>query len=149
MEEISQVSEHWSEIEKTLPATANRAHVRAKLEQIARAKVLPEELATQQDAIARHCENLRNLIEAESNGLFETEPPEQPVAFLEELTRRGAIAKKRAATYWQAGKVDRPRFLRQCALLWLWETNGGDFGGLIRHLGHKTKQRGQIRADLS
>lgn len=93
-----------------------------------RTKILPEELAAQQETIARHCENLRNLLEAESNGLFEVDPPERPVVFLEELTRRGAIAKKRATTYRSAGKVDRPHFLRQCALLWLWETNGGDLG---------------------
>jgi hypothetical protein len=110
----------WRDVKKILPAAADWAIFRNRLEQIEQAKASPEQLAVQQEAIASQCDNLRALLE--------TQPNQQQVAFLEELTRHRDDARKQAAMYRRAGKVKRPHFVRQCELLWLWEGAGGDLG---------------------
>jgi hypothetical protein len=113
----------WCDIERTIPATADKVYVRAELERIAQTKMPPKQLADQQEAIARRCGDLRALLKAEP---FQAEPREQRLAFLEELSRRGEAAKKQAAVYRRIGKVKRPHFASQCQLLWLYEQSGGD-----------------------
>ena len=125
MEKISQVSEHWGEIEKTLPAAADRTYVLNRLEQIAQARSSPAELAIQCEEIARLCNELARLVlKIGAETVLTSSAPNE--ALLEQLGQHGDAAKKQAATYHQIGKVRRPHFLRQCELLWLWEKVGGD-----------------------
>jgi hypothetical protein len=108
------IAAQWSDIEKTLPPTADRAQVRNRLEQIAWVKSSPEEQAVQCEEIARQCDELAaRMLPGEG-------------AFIEQLRQRGEAWKKLAARYRRVGKIDRPRFVLQCELLYLWEMIGGD-----------------------
>jgi hypothetical protein len=118
---------------KTLPAGANRANIRDRLEQIAQAKSSPKQLTVQCEKIVWLCDNLARALlkmaaEIDLDGLSSDE-----TALSEQLTRRGDDARKQAATYRQIGKVERPHFLRQCELLWLSETIGGDLSITTPH----------------
>jgi hypothetical protein len=98
----------WRGVEKTLPATADRAHVRAKLEQIARAKSSPRLQAVQCDKIAGFCDDLgRELVkiatEIDLSGLSSSE-----AELIERLSWRRDAAKKQAAVY---RRIKRPHFL--------------------------------------
>jgi hypothetical protein len=105
------IAAQWSDIEKTLPATADRAQFRNRLEHIAQANTSPEQQAVQWEEHARHCGELARI-------------PGNSVA--EQVRQFGDDAKKLAVRYRQVGKIDRPRFVCQCELLYLWETIGGD-----------------------
>jgi hypothetical protein len=103
---------HWRDIERTLPATADRAYARTGLGQIARAKTSPVQLAAQCEEIARQCDEAASALPG--------------AAFTKQLEQTSHDAKKRAIIYREIEKVGRPRFMRQCQLLWLWETVGGE-----------------------
>jgi hypothetical protein len=109
------IDAQWSDIEKTLPPMADRAQVRNRLEQIAWVKPSPEAQAIQCEEIARQCDELAARM-----------LPARQVAFIEQLRQSGDAWKKLAARYRQVGKIDRPRFVLQCELLYLWESIGGD-----------------------
>jgi hypothetical protein len=105
----------WAAVEKTLPKAADRTHVRARLEQIARDKSTPKQRALEQEEIMRACDDLVRVLKAN--------PDEAPSEFVAELIRRSANASEQAVIY---RRIRRPRFLRQCELLWLWQSVGGD-----------------------
>ena len=114
MKDVPRITDaQWQDIEKTLPASADRISVRTRLEQIAQAKLSPEQLALQCDEVARQCEKLAQVLR-------------KGHAFIEQLSQCGDVAKQQAVFYRQIGKVPQPHFLRQCQLLYLWETIGGN-----------------------
>jgi hypothetical protein len=106
------IAAQCSDIEKTLPGTTDWTEFWVRLENIADANTSPEQQVVQWQERARHCDELARI-------------PKFRVA--EHLLRQFAdYAKKRAARYRQVGKIDRPRFVCQCLLLFLWQTIGGD-----------------------
>jgi hypothetical protein len=109
------------EIAKTLPdafaalAPADQADFWNKLEQIKRAETPPKKLAAQCEEKARQ--------------LYDAPPlPAGHVAVIEQSKQLGDDWRKLAVTYRQIDKAGGSRFLRQCQLLWLWETVGGELG---------------------
>jgi hypothetical protein len=116
MGEISQVNEHWSETEKTLPDTADRADFRNKLEQIKRSQTKPEKLAIQCEEEARRLDELARTL------------PWGDVMVIEQTKRLGDDLRKRAGDYRRISKAGGFHFLRQCSILWLWDTVGGKLG---------------------
>jgi hypothetical protein len=108
----------WRAVEKTLPSAADPKSVRNRLEQIARNKLSPKQLAFEQEELARACDDL-------TRHLLKTNPDEAQTEFFQEITRRSDSAKKQAQAY---RRIKRSRFLRQTELLWLWQSIGGDLG---------------------
>jgi hypothetical protein len=106
-----EIAAQWSDIEKTLPATANRTQFQDRLEHIAQANTSPEQQAFQWEEHARHSGELARI---------------SGNPFAEQFRQFGDDAKKLAARYRQVGEIDRPRFVLYCELLYLWETIGGD-----------------------
>jgi len=105
------IAAQWSDIKKALPATADLAQFRNRLEHIAQANTSPEQQAVQWQERAQHCGELARI-------------PGNP--FAEQFRQFGDNAMKLAARYRQVGKIDRQHFVCQCELLYLWETIGGD-----------------------
>ena len=107
--------EHWRNIEATLPATADRAHVRATLEQIARDKTPPGKLAAE-------CEDRARTLDSAIAVLLKSGGD------IGQLAQQSDAAKKQAKVYRSIGAVKRPHFLRHCRILWLWQSSGGQLG---------------------
>jgi hypothetical protein len=115
-------------IEKTLPptfaalASADRAEFWNKLEQIKRAETPPATLAAQCEEMARQIDEFAPAVLGGH------------VVVIEQLKQRSDALRKLAATYHLISQAEDPHFLRQCQLLWLWETIGGKLGVTTRQL---------------
>src|SRR5262249_55642422 len=93
MKAISRVSDaQWRAVEKTLPGTADRASVRARLEQIGRDKRTPKQLAAPHDEIAHACDRLIAQ-------LLEANPDEARTDLVGQLRFRSTTAQEIAAAY--------------------------------------------------
>jgi hypothetical protein len=114
LKQVAHGDAQWAVIGKTLPKTADQAHVRVQLEQIARDKSTPKERAISHERIAQLCADLIRALEADGK-----------TELVEQLIRRGDAAKAQAAFYHQ---IKRPQLLRQFEILWLWQGIGGDLG---------------------
>jgi hypothetical protein len=108
---------NWRGVEKTLPAGADRAYVRAELELIKRNKQSPRQLLDIHDKRARSWDYL-----------IQTWPltDENRGAEIERVARQSEFEKKQVKFYEQMiAKNESPHFMRQCAILWLWQQQSG------------------------
>ena len=139
MKDVPRITDaQWDDIEKTLPASAHRTSVRTRLEQIAQTKSSPRERATQCDEIARLCNELSRALLKKAGETDLTGLSFDDAELIEELGRRRDAAKKQAVVY---RRIKRPRFLRQCEILWLWQKVGGDLG-----IATPRKRRDEVRS---
>jgi hypothetical protein len=106
----------WRSVARYLPTGADHNYVRSELERIANDDTSPGELAVRYG----RCADARDALIVR---IRELSAEDASVEIEQQVQRRDAD-RKQAAGYARMGR--RQRFTKQCAILWLWQTQGGD-----------------------
>jgi hypothetical protein len=115
-------SEQWTAVANTLPPGADHTRVRAELERIRLDRSTPKQRVNEFLDQARLCRNFRLALPA-------LELIRDRDALAEQLVRQAQWCDGQAKLFQRIALKRSPRrFLRQCEILWLWETIGGDLG---------------------